>query len=72
MRNTKIRILSFILAAAMLTGCGASAESDSKAESSKPESSQGEPSDSKSDSEAEATASDKFVFDMYRILELKL
>ena len=58
MRNTKIRILSFILAAAMLTGCGASAESDSKAESSKPESSQGEASDSKSDSEAEATASD--------------
>lgn len=58
MKNTKIRILSFILAAAMLTGCGASAESDSKAESSKPESSQGEPSDSKTDSEAGATASD--------------
>lgn len=29
MKNTKLRILSFILAAAMLTGCGASAESDS-------------------------------------------
>ena len=33
MKNTKLRILSFILAAAMLTGCGASAESDSMTDS---------------------------------------
>lgn len=58
MKNTKIRILSFILAAAMLTGCGASAESDSKAESSKPESSQVESSESRTEFETESTTSD--------------
>lgn len=49
MKNTKLRILSFILAAAMLTGCGASAESDSMTESSQNDSSF---TDSKSDSES--------------------
>lgn len=49
MKNTKLRILSFILAAAMLTGCGASAESDSMTESSQNDSSS---VDSKSDSES--------------------
>ena len=55
MRNTKIRILSFILAAAMLTGCGASAESDSMTESSQNDSSF---TDSKSDSESKTDTTD--------------
>ena len=55
MKNTKIRILSFILAAAMLTGCGASAESDSMTESSQNESSF---TDSKSDSESKTDTTD--------------
>ena len=58
MRNTKIRIFSFILAAAMLTGCGASAESDSKAESSRLESSQVESSESRTETETESTTTD--------------
>ncbi len=55
MKNTKIRILSFILAAAMLTGCGASAESDSMTESSQNDSSF---TDSKSDSESKTDTTD--------------
>lgn len=56
MRNTKIRIFSFILAAAMLTGCGASAESDSMTESSQNDSSS---VDSKSDSESKTDTTDE-------------
>ena len=55
MKNTKIRILSFILAAAMLTGCGASAESDSMTESSQNDSSS---VDSKLDSESKTDTTD--------------
>lgn len=55
MKNTKIRILSFILAAAMLTGCGASAESDSMTDSSQNDSSS---VDSKSDSESKTNTTD--------------
>ena len=55
MKNTKLRILSFILAAAMLTGCGASAESDSMTESSQNDSSF---TDSKSDSESKTDTTD--------------
>ena len=55
MRNTKIRILSFILAAAMLTGCGASAESDSMTESSQNDSSS---VDSYTDSESKTDTTD--------------
>lgn len=55
MKNTKIRILGFILAAAMLTGCGASAESDSMTESSQNESSF---TDNKSDSESKTDTTD--------------
>ncbi|MBO5574866.1 MAG: hypothetical protein J5956_01000 [Ruminococcus sp.] len=55
MKNTKLRILSFILAAAMLTGCGASAESDSMTESSQNESSF---TDSKTDSESKTDITD--------------
>ena len=55
MKNTKIRILSFILAAAMLTGCGASAESDSMTESSQNDSSF---TDSKTDSESKTDTTD--------------
>ena len=55
MRNTKIRILGFILAAVMLTGCGASAESDSMTESSQNDSSF---TDSKSDSESKTDTTD--------------
>ena len=58
MRNTKIRILCFILAAAMLTGCGAEADSDSKTESSRLESSQVESSESRTEFETESTTSD--------------
>ena len=55
MKNTKIRILSFILAAAMLTGCGASAESDSMTESSQNDSSS---VDSYTDSESKTDTTD--------------
>ena len=55
MKNTKLRILSFILAAAMLTGCGASAESDSMTESSQNDSSS---VDSKSDSKSKTDTTD--------------
>ena len=55
MKNTKIRILGFILAAVMLTGCGASAESDSMTESSQNDSSS---VDSKSDSESKTDTTD--------------
>ncbi len=55
MKNTKLRILSFILAAAMLTGCGASAESDSMTESSQNEISS---VDSKTDSESKTDTTD--------------
>lgn len=60
MRNTKIRILSFILAAAMLTGCGASAESDSMTESSQNDSSS---VDSYTDSESKTDTTDDSKFD---------
>ena len=56
MRNTKLRILSFILAAAMLTGCGASAESDSMTESSQNDSSF---VDSYTDSESKTDTTDE-------------
>ncbi|MBR7009153.1 MAG: hypothetical protein IKH90_11070 [Ruminococcus sp.] len=55
MKNTKLRILSFILAAAMLTGCGASAESDSMTESSQNDSSS---VDSYTDSESRPYTTD--------------
>lgn len=55
MKNTKIRILSFILAAAMLTGCGASAESDSMTENSQNDSSF---TDSKTDRESKTDTTD--------------
>lgn len=55
MKNTKLRILSFILAATMLTGCGASAESDSMTENSQNDSSF---VGSKSDSESKTDTTD--------------
>lgn len=69
MKNTKIRILSFILAAAMLTGCGASAESDSMTDSSQNDSSsvdsytdsESKTDDSKSDSSSDESKSEKAV-----------
>lgn len=72
MNNTKIRILGFILAAAMLTGCGASAESDSMTESSQNDSSSVDSytdsesktdttDDSKSDSSSDESKSEKAV-----------
>ena len=62
MRNTKIRILSFILAAAMLTGCGASAESDSMTDSYTDSESKTDTTDeSKSDSSYDESKSEKAV-----------
>ena len=62
MKNTKLRILSFILAAAMLTGCGASAESDSMTDSYTDSESKTDTTDeSKSDSSYDESKSEKAV-----------
>ncbi len=60
MKNTKLRLLGFILAAAMLTGCGASAESDSSFTDSKTdsESKTDTTDDSKSDSSSDESKSE--------------